>query len=131
MKLFPAVRLSDLRAQRERDRQKFHQSADNFQNIVHEKTRPFTFFLNHPGVLVGSIASLFALYEVGTSVLSPIPLKAVNGTARKTMGLMSRLTRLGLGVAMKTATPVISSLVQKVWTYANKKRQQPGDNTPS
>jgi hypothetical protein len=118
MKIFPAVSVSELRDQLERDRQRFEQSTNELQTIVHEKTRPFKFLLEHPGLLIGSLASIFALYEVGTSVLSPVPLKAVNGTAKKTASVLGRLTRLGLGVAMKAATPAIASFVQKAWQYA-------------
>ncbi len=128
MTLFPSVRVSELRAQLERDRKKFSDSTDELQTLVHKKTRPFQFLLNHPGLLVGSVASLFALYEVGTAVLSPIPLKTVNGAAKKTVGIVGRLTRLGLGVAMKAATPTIASLVQKAWSYAAPRSAPKSDN---
>jgi hypothetical protein len=127
MKLFPSVSLSQLRAQRARDKAKFHQSTDELQQIVHMKTRPVQFFLDRPGMLVGGLTSLFALYQVGTSVLNPTPLKLMGGPARKTLGILGRLSRLGMGFAMKAATPAISSVVQKVWKYAAASRRKLSD----
>jgi hypothetical protein len=118
MNLFPSVRLSELRAQRERDRRNFHTSTTQLQNLLREKARPLSLFKAHPGMILGGLASLFALYEVGSSVIP----------AKKTVGIVSRLGRMGLGMAIKTATPLIASLVQKIWRKAaDKKSSMPGD----
>lgn len=119
MKLFPAVTLSQLRMLREQDRLKLHASTADLQALVRAKARPVKFLLDHPGMLAGGLASLVALYEVGTSVLSPMPLGAAGGTAKKTLGIAGRLARVGLGFAMKAATPVISSFIQKAWRQAS------------
>ena len=131
VKLFPAVRISELRALQRRDRQKLAASSAELKSFVREKTRPVRFLLDHSGAIAGGIGSLLAIYGIGTSVFAPVASKVASAPARKTIGIVGRLARVGLGVAVRSATPALTSLISRIWRSTTKLPTPPDpDNSP-
>lgn len=118
--MFPPVRLSELRADVTKKREKFNRSFDQFQAAAIDKTQSLNFVTKHPNLLIGAgLSALPIAFFIGRKLFKLL-------SPSKTFGFLTtlewgfKLTRFAAGILGKTFFPVASELAKSFMQAAFK-----------